>query len=449
MAEDIGNIYKTKIPSYAEAADIQAALKLFHYGTTTVPTTEGEILADSLAGHLKALDTRLDTIESDPARSDFLTQAEMAVSFPTRVNGYISMDPNSNGGSVEELYASAIYSNEPPTVGLVNGLIWVDKDSPALDTYVYDSTSTPSPWVRINDIKKIVQSKGDLLVGSTSADVDNLSVGANGTVLTADDTQTLGVKWQAVSTYSQPTLGSTAITSGSTITNINDLTINSTTIPTSKTLVATDSYAYVIPSMSGNSGKYLTNNGDTPSWATLSSSSGLTLITSQSFTNSTSVQINNCFSSTYRNYRVMLSITGISAQSTNVYFRYSSGGTPNSNAVYSFTSLDGGPTSSPTASSGRNLTATQFECGYYDPGYSPNNQMPYYATMDIFAPNIGLYEKGMLGFSCSTYATAPINTYVKFWSGWCLSNASFDGFQIRPQGADGITGIIRVYGYQD
>lgn len=269
MAEDIGNIYKTKIPSYAEAADIQAALKLFHYGTTTVPTTEGEILADSLAGHLKALDTRLDTIESDPARSDFLTQAEMAVSFPTRVNGYISMDPNSNGGSVEELYASAIYSNEPPTVGLVNGLIWVDKDSPALDTYVYDSTSTPSPWVRINDIKKIVQSKGDLLVGSTSADVDNLSVGANGTVLTADDTQTLGVKWQAVSTYSQPTLGSTAIPSGSTISNVNGLTINSTTIPTSKTLVATDSYAYVIPSMSGNSGKYLTNDGSTPSWTTL------------------------------------------------------------------------------------------------------------------------------------------------------------------------------------
>jgi hypothetical protein len=304
MAEDIGNIYKTKIPSYAEAADIQAALKLFHYGTTTVPTTEGEILADSLAGHLKALDTRLDTIESDPARSDFLTQAEMAVSFPTRVNGYISMDPNSNGGSVEELYASAIYSNEPPTVGLVNGLIWVDKDSPALDTYVYDSTSTPSPWVRINDIKKIVQSKGDLLVGSTSADVDNLSVGANGTVLTADDTQTLGVKWQAVSTYSQPTLGSTAIPSGSTISNVNGLTINSTTIPTSKTLVATDSYAYVIPSMSGNSGKYLTNNGDTPSWATLPTSGGMTLLASGTLTGA-SISIDS-ISGSYQDLRLIV-----------------------------------------------------------------------------------------------------------------------------------------------
>lgn len=306
MAEDIGNIYKTKIPSYAEAADIQAALKLFHYGTTTVPTTEGEILADSLAGHLKALDTRLDTIESDPARSDFLTQAEMAVSFPTRVNGYISMDPNSNGGSVEELYASAIYSNEPPTVGLVNGLIWVDKDSPALDTYVYDSTSTPSPWVRINDIKKIVQSKGDLLVGSTSADVDNLSVGANGTVLTADDTQTLGVKWQAVSTYSQPTLGSTAIPSGSTISNVNGLTINSTTIPTSKTLVATDSYAYVIPSMSGNSGKYLTNNGDTPSWATLpSSGGGMTLLQTISMAGGVISVTSNPIPNTYKHLLII------------------------------------------------------------------------------------------------------------------------------------------------
>lgn len=200
----------------------------------------------------------------------------------------------------------------------------------------------------------------------------------------------------------------------------------------------------------GTTDQVLKVSGGIPTWATpAAGGSGLTLITSQSFTNSTSVQINNCFSSTYRNYRVMLSVTAISAQSTNIYFRYSSGGSPNSGSIYSFTSLDGGPTSSPTASAGRNLTSTQFECGYYDPGYSPNNLMPYYTTMDIFAPNVGLYQKGMLGFSCSTYATNPINTYIKFWSGWCLSNASFDGFQIRPQGSDGISGIVRVYGYQD
>ena len=42
--------------------------------------------------------------------------------------------------------------------------------------------------------------------------------------------------------------------------------INSTVIPTSKTLVATDSTAYVVPSQTGNSGKYLTTNGTVSSW---------------------------------------------------------------------------------------------------------------------------------------------------------------------------------------
>jgi len=310
MAEDIGNIYKTKIPSYAEAADIQAALKLFHYGTTTVPTTEGEILADSLAGHLKSLDTRLDSIELDPAKSDFLTQTEMINKFPTvpsRIDGYIGMDPDSNGGTVETLYSTAIYSNEAPTTDLVDGILWIDKDSDSKDIYVYDSTVPGSnKWVLFNNIKNIIDAKGDLFVGTSADNLDNLSVGANGTVLTADDTQALGVKWQAPSVYSQPTLGTTAIASGATVTNVNNLTINSTTIPTSKTLVATDSTAYVIPSMSGNSGKYLTNDGSTPSWAT-SSSGGQTLITTSSFpTSGTATHTISSIPTTYKHLLVII-----------------------------------------------------------------------------------------------------------------------------------------------
>jgi hypothetical protein len=42
--------------------------------------------------------------------------------------------------------------------------------------------------------------------------------------------------------------------------------INGTTIPASKTLVATDSTTYVVPSQTGNSGKYLTTDGTTSSW---------------------------------------------------------------------------------------------------------------------------------------------------------------------------------------
>jgi len=42
--------------------------------------------------------------------------------------------------------------------------------------------------------------------------------------------------------------------------------INGTAIPSSKTLVATDSTEYVVPSQTGNSGKYLTTNGTVSSW---------------------------------------------------------------------------------------------------------------------------------------------------------------------------------------
>jgi hypothetical protein len=43
--------------------------------------------------------------------------------------------------------------------------------------------------------------------------------------------------------------------------------INGTTIPASKTLVATDSTEYVVPSQTSNTGKFLTTNGTTSSWA--------------------------------------------------------------------------------------------------------------------------------------------------------------------------------------
>jgi hypothetical protein len=46
----------------------------------------------------------------------------------------------------------------------------------------------------------VVTAKADLLVGASSGVVDNLAVGTNGQVLTADSAQTLGVKWATPAT---------------------------------------------------------------------------------------------------------------------------------------------------------------------------------------------------------------------------------------------------------
>ena len=203
--EDIGGLYNTKQPGYDDTADIQAALKAFLYGSYTYDTTSTDptqIPNPSLAYHLQQLKNRIQAQEDLGIGSDYLTLAQIAA-ITSPVDGYIAMASDSNGGAVESLYASAFYSNEAPTTDLVDGVLWVDKDSTALDTYVYDSTLLPGdPWVRINDLKNIIQAKGDILIGSSAENIDNLSVGANGTVLTADDSSPLGVSWQQVDTES-------------------------------------------------------------------------------------------------------------------------------------------------------------------------------------------------------------------------------------------------------
>ena len=67
--------------------------------------------------------------------------------------------------------------------------------------------------------------------------------------------------------------------------------INGTTIPSSKTLVATDSTTYVVPSQAGNSGKYLTTDGTASSWGTVAGYSAPTLGTTSIASGSTNTSV--------------------------------------------------------------------------------------------------------------------------------------------------------------
>jgi hypothetical protein len=133
-AENIGTIYPTKIPGLEDPADIQAALKLYHYGTVNTLTSESEIIANSVVGHIKALDTRVDAIESDGLGSAVLS------SMPTTVdNGYIWVDSTTSVTS-DAQYATASYQSSAPS-SPTTGALWVDSDSsPYLKMYVYSGT---------------------------------------------------------------------------------------------------------------------------------------------------------------------------------------------------------------------------------------------------------------------------------------------------------------------
>jgi hypothetical protein len=83
--------------------------------------------------------------------------------------------------------------------------------------------------------------KGDIISASAASTPIRLAVGANGTVLKANSATTSGLEWGSDSTYAQPTIGSTAITSGATVTTIAGLTLSKPILvaPMERTSVST------------------------------------------------------------------------------------------------------------------------------------------------------------------------------------------------------------------
>ena len=133
-SENIGSVYPTKIPGYEDAADIQAALKLYHYGTLTEVANESQIIPNSVVGHIKALDTRIDNIEADGLGSAVLA------SMPTGIdNGYIWVD-STTAVTTNIQYAMASYQTSQPS-NPSTGALWVDSDTTPLKMYVWSGSA--------------------------------------------------------------------------------------------------------------------------------------------------------------------------------------------------------------------------------------------------------------------------------------------------------------------
>jgi len=93
----------------------------------------------------------------------------------------------------------------------------------------------------------VVTAKADILVGASSGVVDNLPVGTNGQVLTADSAQTLGLTWSAAATGDVTLTGTQTLTNKTLTAPIINLSINANTATT---------YTFVL----ADNGKLVTSN---------------------------------------------------------------------------------------------------------------------------------------------------------------------------------------------
>ena len=150
--ENIGSLVPTKIPALIDDANIQDALKAYHYGSydfDTAETDPAELLNPSIAYTINDLQDQIDdqTALELAARniSSAQNSAPVAANFTafsaTIPNGYIWVDKDA-AAPVGYISATSVYTVTQPTTGLANGVIWIKKGSSPLEMYVYNGDTS-------------------------------------------------------------------------------------------------------------------------------------------------------------------------------------------------------------------------------------------------------------------------------------------------------------------
>jgi len=150
--ENIGSLVPTKIPALADDADIQDALKAYHYGSydfDTAETDPAELLNPSIAYTINDLQDQIDDQVALELAARNISSAQnsapVAANFTafsaTIPNGYIWVDKDA-AAPVGYISATSVYTATQPTTGLANGVIWIKKGSSPLEMYVYNGDTS-------------------------------------------------------------------------------------------------------------------------------------------------------------------------------------------------------------------------------------------------------------------------------------------------------------------
>jgi hypothetical protein len=167
-------------------------------------------------------------------------------------------------------------------------------------------------------------------------------------------------------------------------------------------------------------------------WASIAptSTQGLTLINSTSFSGVATQSVNDVFSATYRNYRIVASVR--CSTDTDFYVRWRVGGSDlSSSNSYYWGGVHIGVTSSQTLAGFNQTLDTKIYLGAIG-GWNGT------VTFDVTAPFIA-EKTSMTGIS-------GLRTNLTFAGSTNNIETSYTGFSLIP-GAGNLTGVVNVYGY--
>lgn len=154
------------------------------------------------------------------------------------------------------------------------------------------------------------------------------------------------------------------------------------------------------------------------------------------FSGATTVSLNGVFTSTYKNYKVLLK-TSPSAASYGgaIYLKLRTTGTD-----YSLNYYFGGTYVSQGTMNTQNVSGAQLNIGLL-PDNATDDRLS--SSIEIFSP----YESKATGYNVTAGSVFAGNNYNYNLNGTNISTNIFDGLTIIPGGSGNITGTIQVYGY--
>jgi len=156
-------------------------------------------------------------------------------------------------------------------------------------------------------------------------------------------------------------------------------------------------------------------------------SSGLIRVTSQSFTSSTTVSVNNCFTSTYTNYTLKIGATGTNGAASSIRLRASSVDDATASSYRRQRFYINAGTFTPNDSTATTSLNLHFE-----------SSTRTYSTIDILGPALANHT--------TFFGQSQINgTEVLFTGGLHNVSTSYDGFSLIFTNAN--SGFVDVYGW--
>lgn len=190
-AEDIGILVPTKIPGYADAADIQAALRVYHYGSYSFDPNESdpaELINPSIAYTINDLQDQIDGIIPGIPDSVFTAKGDLLSASASSTPLILSVGSAGQYLRVNSATSTGLEWGALPSATTSGAGIVQLSDSTASTSTVLAATANAlkTTYDLANGAiqKTLTTTTGDIIYASSANTPARLGIGTTGQVLT-------------------------------------------------------------------------------------------------------------------------------------------------------------------------------------------------------------------------------------------------------------------------